>query len=105
MMAIIFPANVSLMFSQLIPIVMFDVLENDDINPHLVLDFDGDEMAQDIPDQIRDLGYDSHSAILNLGSLGVLVILYFFRVGMVLCLKIVNKLTGKCGTVYKNLYN
>ena len=68
-MNIVFPANVMGYYKTMIPIVMFDIL--DDV-PFFENIFSNDEEASDninIRDQVIDLGYDTHNPLLNLRSL------------------------------------
>jgi len=83
MLNIIVPGNVAMFMSLIFPIAMFDVLENDYANPSMLFDFEPEEKSDDIFGQIRDLGYETHSSILNLGTLFVLVCWWTFKV--ILC--------------------
>ena len=52
-----------------------------------------EESSQDITDQTKDLGYDSHNAVLNLGSIGIFSFLYYAKfVILLLPMKLLNKL-------------
>ena len=75
-----FPANVMTFFRALIPIVMFDIFEN--IGEFLPEDMQKEEEEEilNIQDQTVDLGYDSHSPVGLLGTLGALTALYFVKV-------------------------
>ena len=42
-----------------------------------------------------DLGYESHNAILNLGSVMIFIVIYILELFLYLGLKIYNKVTGK----------
>ena len=99
MMKIIVPGNVSMLFSAIIPIAMFDVLENDEINPTTIFDFDGvEEQGEDIFDQMRDLGYETHSSLLNLGTLFVFLFAYALKVLFFLVLWLFSPLSQKIRT-------
>jgi hypothetical protein len=45
---------------------------------------------------MKDLGYKTHNSILNLGSLFILLIIYFLRMAILVFLFIIQLLTGKC---------
>lgn len=76
-MSIPIPANLFTMFSMVIPLVMFDVLEQVD----LIQDFFEDDSGADfaLMDQMKDLGYETQNVILNLGTLFVLMCGYFLK--------------------------
>lgn len=76
-MSVPIPANLFSMYSMLIPLVMFDVLEQID----LIQDFFEDDSDTDfsLMDQMKDLGYETQNVILNLGTLFVLMCAYFFK--------------------------
>ena len=38
-------------------------------------------------DQMKDLGYDTHNAVLVLGSMGIFVLIYYFKLLLNLALK------------------
>lgn len=50
---------------------------------------------------MSDLGYKTSNSILNLGSLFILVIMYFVRVGLLVFFWMVVKFTGKGQKSYK----
>ena len=79
------PGNVNMIFSIIIPIAMFDVLDQD-ISIDNVIKFDNEAQEEAILknegsvfDQMADLGYDTHNAVLMLGSMGIFVLLYYFK--------------------------
>ena len=79
-----FPANAMTIVKSLVPIVMFEILEYKDILLGFLI---GDEKEivniqenLNIPDQVQDLKYDSHKPMKLMGSLGVMVALYFLKV-------------------------
>ena len=60
---------------------MFDIIESS-WSTEVVLTFDyekEDEEAQSIFGQMQDLGYDSHSSILNLGSIALFSFVYYIK--------------------------
>jgi hypothetical protein len=74
-MNIIMPANVSTFFQAIVAIVNFDILSDFGI---IEMMFNFDDEQQDynnifMLDQMEDLGYDSHNAIVILGTMGVLL--------------------------------
>lgn len=78
---VIVPGNVSMFFQTMIPIAMFDIFESSYTTEYL-LDFSEQQQEQfqaERLDQMTDLGYESNSAMLNLGSLALFTIAYFFK--------------------------
>ena len=77
---VIFPANVMLLISSLIPTIGFDLLEAFfDWEEQRVLRFNNDrhDSIKDVYfNQICDLGYDSFNSIMLLQTLAVLLVLY-----------------------------
>ena len=100
---IIMPSNVILFFQLVIPFVMFDVFENaQGWGPQMILEFDDqaqEELQDDILDQMRDLGYESHNLIQNLNSLALFLSLYFLQVFFALLILMIAYFSkGKWGT-------
>ena len=85
MLWIIMPGNVTMFFRLILPIVMFDVLNGLDdtpYDPNNFIEYDEEENELDknkFISQMSDLGYKTHNAILNLGSLFFLIVIYFVR--------------------------
>jgi len=103
MLQILVPGNVTMFFSAIIPIAMFDVLESEELSPRRIMNFDDeDENGGDIFDQMRDLGYETHSSILNLGTLFVLLVIYFCQVVYCGLLALFVKLTKGKGASHFN---
>lgn len=86
------PANVAEFFSIIVPIATFDVLDAD-WTTQLVLEFDEEGQEQfegEISGQMADLGYETHNALLNLGSLALFTLTWFLTLPALLvthCLK------------------
>ena len=59
---ILFPANVCSLYEMILPFVMFEILEPDN-SSMLILEFDEKNNKQEIYDQMRDLGYETHNSI------------------------------------------
>lgn len=79
-MSIVFPGNIMTFFEILIPVVMFDLLENFEVIQQLFPDSSGDaEKLQGIINQMSDIGYDSYNPLLNLGTIGLFLGLYFVK--------------------------
>ena len=81
MLWIIIPANVSAFFSRLIPVATFDILDSG-WTTELVFEFDEemhDTLEPEIFDQLESLGYETHNALLNLGSLSIYSFVYLVR--------------------------
>ena len=86
--AVSVPANVMTMFEILVPIVMFDILDTDDlfkVSDQMLgtkfmekIENEGDWSL--IPDQIQNLGYDESSPVLNLGTMAYFTGFYFLKV-------------------------
>ena len=64
-----------MVIQNLIPIVMFDVLEFDFFQA-----FFEDDGPTYMLDQIQDIGYESHNALKNMGSVSIFTFLYFIRI-------------------------
>ena len=66
-----------MVIQNIIPIVMFDVIEFDFFNQML-----GDDSINDtyMLEQIQDIGYESHNALKNLGTVALLSFLYMLRI-------------------------
>jgi hypothetical protein len=101
MLRIIVPANVSMFFSIIIPVVMFDIIAPE-YSTELVLDFEEDDQVEF--NQMADLGYETHNSILNLGSIALFLSIYFFKIIALLSLWLIRKYTPKCKENYKSLY-
>ena len=54
---------------------------------------------------MRDLGYKTSNSILNLGSLFILVLVYFIRVFLLIFFYISVKFFGKGKKIYENKFN
>lgn len=71
-----------MIISVAIPIVMFDVLDNDagiDASTFITFDEDfGELAAENITEQAQELGYESHNAFMNLGTMSIVFLLYVF---------------------------
>ena len=89
------PANVSYFYQVLIPVIQFDVLDPEWTTQY-VFDFDfpkQEELGAQVLDQMQNLGYETHNSILNLGSMWIFAILYFFKVGVYYTLKTIRRFT------------
>jgi len=73
MLQTIVPANVSLFYSSLLPIITFDILDPEwTTQLWFNFDYEKQRMLQDYElDQLEDLGYETHNSILNLGSMWI----------------------------------
>jgi hypothetical protein len=106
---VLIPGNLSIFFENLIPIVMFDFLQNDEgIDASMVLEFDEEAQIENqvyLLDQMENLGYNTHNCIQNLGTIVFLILVYSFEV--FICLILVRALAkyyeGKPRTVYESL--
>ena len=83
--SIVVPSNVIMLFRLLIPIVMFDLLEQFQLLQQIFPDSEEDsELYMGSYSQIRDIGYDSLNIFMNLGTLAFLSAMYFLKVAFVL---------------------
>jgi hypothetical protein len=57
---VVVPGNITMVFGFIIPIVMFDVLENDTYNYATYLEFTD---KTDVPGQIQNIGYENNSSL------------------------------------------
>ena len=104
LLQILVPGNVIMFFSAIIPIAMFDVLESEELSPRKVFNFMPEEVnGEDIFDQMRDLGYETHSSVLNLGTLFVLLIVYFIQVFYCGLLGLFVVISGKGRNHFNNM--
>ena len=97
---IILPGNVMMFMQIILPIVMFDVIEpfeRFNISLDSLFNFDfkkRSETSQEILNQMRELGYQTHNSLTNLSALSVAIIIYFLRVivlGMVVVARAITK--------------
>jgi hypothetical protein len=106
LLQIIVPGNVNNFFKILMPIVNFEILDSS-WTTELLFKFDFEDLeenSKDILDQTRDLGYDSHNTVLNMGSLGIYSFLYFAKVLFVLIpIKLFLMLTGIGNKIFEKL--
>lgn len=97
--AIWIPANAQFTFSTIVPIAGFDVLDawEDNFLQQLMHTKDEEYDVLNINDQVQMLSYDSHNAILNLGSMSVMMMIYLLKVSvLVVFLLPFQKLAYKC---------
>ena len=82
MFNIVFPANVATFFNLLIPVVSFDIIPSS-YTTEVVMEFDYDQEEEQqnrlMHDQLVALGYDTHTSIINLGSLFIFLSIYITR--------------------------
>ena len=102
-MRIIVPGNVSMLMSIIMPIVMFDILDNDkDIDATLIYDFDDEAQGDDILDQMEDIGYTTHYSILNLSTMYFVMNILVLKIIWMVCLRVFAMATdGKYGSKAK----
>jgi hypothetical protein len=80
---IVIPGNVNHFLKILVPVTQFDILDSS-WTTEKIFEFDEEEIeekSQDITDQTKDLGYETHNSVLNLGSISFL---YFVKIGILL---------------------
>jgi hypothetical protein len=92
-MNIIMPGNVSMFFEIMIPIVMFDILEYTNVMSGWFPLSESYFEKQVHLDQMSNIGYDSYNPILNLGTLGFFLVLYFIRIVWLVPIKCFNIFT------------
>lgn len=83
-MRILFPANALMFIGLIIEIAMFDVLPAE-YTTDLIFEYDDklEKVDEKIFGQMRDIGYESHSSIRNLGSLSIFITIYYLKVGLI----------------------
>ena len=72
------PSNIGVVSSILVPLAQFDLFEELEI-PQKLFNFDydiHDQLADEIPDQIKELGYETHNCLLNLGGIFIFIAVY-----------------------------
>lgn len=83
-MHILFPANVMLFVSVMIPTVGFDVLESFfDWESQQVIEFNftrHEVMEDEVFNQLIDVGYDSFNSIMLLQTIGIILFIYLLQV-------------------------
>ena len=82
MLQFLFPANVSSLYSLILPVVTFDIIDPA-WSTKFLFDFDEpkqEELKESVFDPMEDLGYETHNSLLNLGSLAVFSFFYYLRV-------------------------
>jgi len=90
-MNIIVPGNVSMFFEIMIPIVMFDLLSTIGfMTEWFPLSKSYYKAHNHGLDQISNIGYDSYNPVLNLGTIGFLLVLYLLRICSLLPIKCFN---------------
>ena len=57
---VVVPGNITMIFRFIIPIVMFDILENEHYNYDTFLDF---KDVTNVVNQVQDIGYDNNSSL------------------------------------------
>jgi hypothetical protein len=105
-----FPSNVMTYLKSMVPVVMFDVIEN---HPFYVTIFDSKADGLNVTDirpQVEDLTYDKHNPWLNLGTLAFVLFLNCIRVLFLLfvlypCTTCNHKKTDKVKRAYRNEKN
>ena len=80
------PGNVNSFLAILVPLVQFDILDSSWTTEKIleVDEEDLEERSSDIPDQTKNLGFDTHNSVLNLGSIGIFSFLYYTKLAVVL---------------------
>ena len=66
--------------------MQFDIIDSS-WTTEKIFEFDEEDLeekSQDISDQTKDLGYETHNSVLNLGSIGIFSFLYFVKIGLLL---------------------
>ena len=84
MMRILMPPNALMFIGIIIEIAMFDILPAE-YTTDFIFEYDDslEKVDQQIFGQMRDIGYESHSSIKNLGSLTIFTALYFAKIGII----------------------
>ena len=100
MLNTVLPANVILFFDRMLPIVMFDIVKDEwKVNPSDYLEFDeeNNELIDDprFPQQMANIGYETHNFLQNIGSLQLFIGINLFRIVCLLMTKIFVLITGR----------
>jgi hypothetical protein len=101
MIGVNFPANVKFLYSILIPVACMDLIPRE-YTTDLIFDISEDE---DSPynDILEELGYETHSSILNLGSIFTYFLLFVSGSLLMLVLKLTGMRSRKIRHAYKYL--
>jgi len=107
MLRILVPANVSVFFQTIIPIVTFDLIPPE-WSTEYIMDFEEfpekmfkEEFDRKFFGQMQDLGYDSHNSVQILGSLWIFSVLFFVRLILYLPLIMMLSMVFKKLVPYK----
>ena len=87
-------------FNILIPVVSFDIFSST-YTTEKVLEFDYDGEEDESNSRMAALGYDTHTSIINLGSLCLYLVVYVCRVLIWLFYLLKDKLTGSNSALVK----
>ena len=102
---ILMPANVNSFLQVLVPVVQFDILDSSWTTEY-IFEFDEDyleETSEGIPDQTKNLGYETHNAVLNLGSIGIFSFLYYAKFAFLLAPMKLLRRFKYCDSLLKKL--
>lgn len=105
-MQILFPANVLNVFGVLIPVVQFDILADLEVFEQIYPDSKEDaKKYQTELGQMREIGYDSFNLVLNLGTIGFLFFVYFFKILLYFTvLRNISKFSPKIKSIADQFY-
>ena len=87
-------------FNILIPVVSFDIFSST-YTTEKVLEFDYDGEEDESNSRMAALGYDTHTSIINLGSLCLYLVVYVCRLLIWLLYLLKDKLTGSTSALVK----
>jgi hypothetical protein len=86
------PANALSFFQIVLPIVLFDILENIEYIENIFGQQNEDSI---VLDQMKQLGYENSNTILNLKTIFVLMIFYFLKLIFLFIIIIIVKYCNK----------
>ena len=98
----VLPGNVASVFKILGPIVKFDLLDSK-FTTEKALEFDKESqlaLQPTLRDSIIEMGYETHNSLLNLGSVSLVILLYFVGLIFLLFIKIIVWKTGNGTLIY-----
>ena len=95
-MAIVFPANALSFIAELMQCITYDVLEGLTEYFFTFSEEYKEKYIKTIDHQVQDIGYESHFSLLNMGSLGLFLTIYFYKVVLFILLVIFTATFCRC---------
>lgn len=96
LIGVIVPAIGSLIFNTFFELATYDTIEQVELNENTFKFSDEAQLGNPVPPQFEALGYETRNALLNLGTIAIVIFVYFFRIVVVLpILKLIKAYTSK----------